>query len=368
MRYVPAVVAEAFEWMDAFSQVTGVLPSVSAMIYSELLMCPSVAVMLSQISQRDIFLSCLENTDPAQHKREFRNHRLTFDGALEQNDPAAFEKRINHYFSVFRHHGFERKLIEKIIDHMSPSSSDRPRVFSLENVDVSEFFDSTPFTPREVDDDEDEMDDDSISVFVREVLGSGQMRVTMQDHQRLAKAVDPSGWVAMLRELKFDIIPESIQREHYLGMPSFFVNEDKGGPFPVFIVSASRNAYDQHDSAARAMKEMVQHQLAMNGVERALLFYGTPSVVADDKDMSEGLVYWGEVFWDSTWGGDDPPPKDDWIRQNSQGFEGCQQRPRQLQKRLLPRQRPSPDELLVRASQFLCLAQVSDQAIPRVSM
>lgn len=298
MRYTPVAVEEVFEWMDAFSQVSGVLPSISAKLYAELTMCPSVALMLSQVSQKDIFLGHLQETDPAQYNREIRAQISGTDEHLEESDPYAYEKRIDHYFSVFRHHGFDRKLIEKILEHMSPSSNDRPRIFNPGKLDVSDFFNPEPYEASGAD---DEDDDEAFEQFGHESMAE-QMRITIQDHELLKKSVDPTGWIELMRKLNFNIIPESIQRDHEMGIPSFFITDQEGELFPVFIVAAVRAAYEKDSSASKTMKEIIQHQLAMNNVERALLFYGAPSVIADDKDMSEGLVYWGEVFWDSRWG------------------------------------------------------------------
>lgn len=301
MRYVPTSVSEVFEWMDAFSGITGLLPSYSVMIYAELTLCPSVETMLAQISQRDIFLSGLDQVNPAQFRKEIRAQNQTYDEHLKTTNPEALEKRIDHYFKVFRHHGFDRKMIEKIIDHLSPSSEIPPTNCDLGTRDVSGFFNPEPWVAKDEDDDDDD-DEDLPEELLSGVIDLAQKFSTIRDHQRLMKSVDPTGWVALMRELKFEVIPESVQAEHMVGVPSFFIRASKGNDIPVFIVAAPRSAYDHDDTTAKAMKHIVQIQLAMNSVSRALLFYGAPSVISDDKEMKDGLVFWGEVFWDSNWG------------------------------------------------------------------
>jgi hypothetical protein len=283
--------------MDVFSQTMAVLPSISAMIYAELTLCPNASTMFGQAYQRETFFKALFTDSHARYHKEIRLQGLTCDEALEQSNPAALELRINHYYKVFRHHGFDRKLIEKIIDSMSPSSEKEPAKFDAGSIGVASFFNPEPYVPDGTEEG-NEIDDAEAS---HHHAAHERMYIGPEDQQALLKSINPSGWVALMRKLNFEISPEGIHHEHVPGQPSFIINH-KGTKVPVYIIAAARNAYDDRNTAAMAAKFFIESKLVMKGIEGALLFYGSPSVISDDTSISEGLVFWGEVYFDGMWG------------------------------------------------------------------
>lgn len=300
-RYNPTSVSDVLEWIEIFSSSTGLPSTESALIYAELCHYPTATILFLQASQKELMLDSLENEDEEEYENQLDAHIASFDENLEEDNEDAFIERISHYCAVLQHHGFTKEFTQKFLANLSPSSEAAPEEIAIENV-----FESTGFIDEPVfvivdecfhtDDDESEEDPDLETLYhaVHHMLG----------HQRLERLINPAGWLALMDRLEFKIVEGSIRDVQQVGEPSFFIDENTKGHVPVFIVGATRNAYDDEDEAeaGRIMKHMVQTIVRMNHCPKALLFYGGPSLIADDNEMKEGLVFWGEVYGESAWG------------------------------------------------------------------
>jgi hypothetical protein len=299
MRFTPGSVSDVLEWIELFSASTGLPSTTAALIHAELCHYPTATILFLETSQLELTLDSLEKNDEEEYEEKMSEHSCTFDEFLEELDEDAFHQRTAHYAAILKFHGFTDVFMHAFLENLSPSSESHP-----ERVEVEKVFEDSGFNDQpvfvivdecfETDDDEDESEPniDRLRSAVNHML----------DHQRLERPVNPAGWVALMARLGFKIVEGSVAEEYTVGVPSFFVDENEKGHIPVFIVGAIRTAFDDEDEAGRIMKVMVQSIAHMNHCSKALLFYGSPSVIADDNDMKEGLVFWGEVFAESAWG------------------------------------------------------------------
>jgi hypothetical protein len=301
MRFSPVSVSDVLEWIEAFASNTGLSSTISALIHAELCYYPSATILFLEVSQRELMLDSLEHTNEEKYEELLDQCTSGFDERIKEFDEGAYQLRMSHYNGVLKHHGFTQVFIDALIDNLSPSSECIPSVLEVEKV-----FEDSGFNDRPVfvivdecfhtDEDEETHDDAPEPAYA--ALHS--VFHQMMDHQRLERPVNPAGWVALMSMLGFKIVEGSVSEEYTVGIPSFVV--DDHGHVPVFIVGATRTAFDDEDDAGQIMKNMVQTLLQMSTCTRALLFYGSPSIIADDNDMKEGLVFWGEVFGESAWG------------------------------------------------------------------
>lgn len=295
MRYIPITIDEVLEWLDVFTSITELPPSLAAMVYSELLHCPKPTLIFLEASQKELGLGVLQASDPDAFKEQMGLFEASCDQNLRESDDDTYIERMDHYASVLTYHGFSEIFIDAFLEHISPSSDSRPYHFEIDEDELYEDGDFNPepyFTITGCEDSEEGIDPSALQAM-------GQH---MEGHQRLQKPVDPVGWVALMSKLGFEVVKDTIAKEYSVGTPSFYIAEKFRKPVPVFIVGATRTAFDQDDQAGHIVKALIQDHLRLNYGERALLFYGSPSVITDDKEMKEGLVFWGEVYWDSMWG------------------------------------------------------------------
>lgn len=302
MRFTPGSVSDVLEWIELFAASTGLPSTTAAMIHAELCHYPTATILFLETSQLELTLDSLEKNDEEEYEEKMSEHSCTFDEFLEEFDDDAFRQRTAHYAAILKFHGFTDAFMDAFLENLSPSSESHPERVVVENVFEDSGFNDQPVYVIvdecfETDDDEDEGDEsgpdlDRLRSAVRHML----------DHQRLERPVNPAGWLALMGRLEFKIVEDSIRDEYQVGEPSFFIDENEKGHVPVFIVGATRNAYDEEDEAGRIMRDMVQTIVRMNHCPKALLFYGGPSLIADDTQMKEGLVFWGEVLAESAWG------------------------------------------------------------------
>jgi hypothetical protein len=296
MKYLPASVPEVLEWLDVFCSSTGLSSTMAADVYAELCYVPTSTFLFAKVSQREIMLDALEHNDEDEYHEQMSQYSISCDENLVDYDEEAYSLRMDHYTMVLEHHGFTQAFIDAFLENMSPSSDSRPSPVALEEIFEDGKFDPEPLFYSEEDlEGEDEVSQDDL-----ETLEAAANH--MMGHQRLARAVNPKGWIALLTKLGFEFVEGSIAEEHQIGEPSFFIADKECGHVPVFIVGANRKAYDDQDDAGQIIRMMVQTITRMNGCPLALLFYGAPDMISDDKNLSEGLVFWGEVFVASAWG------------------------------------------------------------------
>jgi hypothetical protein len=298
MRFTPASISDVLEWIETFSASTGLASTTSALIHAELCHYPTATLLFLETSQRELILDSLEKNDEEAYEDKLNEQVCSFDEFLEDFDEDTYLERTDHYTEVLKHHGFTHTFIEAFLENLSPSSEGIPQ-----RVEVDEIFEDSGFNESPVfvivdecfhtddDDDNEEMEAglDVLRTAVDQMLG----------HERLRRAINPAGWVALMNKLGFDVAGYEISNHHIVGEPSFFIAEETYGHIPVFIVGASRNAYDTQDEAALIMKRMVQTIVRMNNGSKALIFYASPSIIVDKNGR---LVFWGEVFWDGVWG------------------------------------------------------------------
>lgn len=297
MRFTPASISDVLEWIETFSASTGLASTTSALIHAELCHYPTATLLFLETSQRELILDTLEKNDQEAYEEKLNEQVCSFDEFLEDCDEDTYRERTAHYTEVLKHHGFTDTFIEAFLERLSPSSE-----VIRECVEVEKAFEDSGFNDSPVfvivdecfqtdDDDEEEMgaDLDALRAAVDQML----------EHERLRRAINPAGWVALMNKLGFEVTGYDISNHHIVGEPSFFIAEEKYGHIPVFIVGASRNAYDTQDETALIMKRMVQTIVRMNNGSKALIFYAAPSVIVDKNGR---LVFWGEVFWDGVWG------------------------------------------------------------------
>lgn len=301
MRFSPTSVEDVLDWIDAFASSTGLSSTMSALIHAELCYYPTATILFIETSQRELMLDSLEKSDEEAFNKLMEEYSW-FDETIKDFDEDAYQLRMSHYSGILKHHGFTQGFIDAIIENLSPSSGGYPRSIEVERVFEDSGFNDEPVFVIvdecfETDDDEDEGDESEPDLDrLRSAVNH------MLDHQPLERPVNPAGWLALMGRLEFKIVEDSIRDEYQVGEPSFFIDENEKGHVPVFIVGATRNAYDEEDEAGRIMRDMVQTIVRMNHCPKALLFYGGPSLIADDTQMKEGLVFWGEVLAESAWG------------------------------------------------------------------
>lgn len=278
-------VQASLEWVDVFSGVTGLKPSDSTGILSELLGNRDVTQMFSTILENETHLGGLPARDASEICRKLA------EGWDENIDDDEQGSRFSFYRAVLHHHGFSTEFYAKFRRHLSPTSGEEPTFFSMDKKEMlRDGFNPEPFPMTN-----DEVDDDDVDSPFEEMLSMmGEGGSNFFDSLRLSKPVDPIGWKKLLERLGFEIKDVSpIPAEPWY--PKFFAYKD-AVRHPVFVAGPSKSPFDDDDDLTTYIKEEIRKNTLINKHDVPLLFWSSPITLGDDN-----LPYWGEVQFENKW-------------------------------------------------------------------
>lgn len=279
----PHFIQSALEWVDTFSGVTGLKPSESTWILSELLGEKDVTQMFSGIAEREDSLGSMPARDASAIVRQIADH---CDDNIDDNEQSV---RFSFYRAVLHHHGFSTEFYAKFRRHLSPTSGVEPTVFSMDKKEMLRSgFNAEPF-PVEVEG-EDEEGENPFEEMIS-MMGEG---AGFFESLRLSKPVDPVGWKKLLGRLGFEIKDVNpIPEEPWY--PKFFAYKDDVR-HPVFVAGPSKLPFDDDDDLTTYIKEEIRKHTLINKKDVPLLFWSSPVTSGDDN-----LPYWGEVEFQGLW-------------------------------------------------------------------
>lgn len=275
-------IQSALEWVDVFSGVTGVKPSESTWILSELLGERDVSQMFAAITATEDRIGSMPAREASAIARQIEEH---CDDNIDDEEQTA---RFSFYRAVLHHHGFSTEFYAQFRRHLSPTSGVEPSVFSMDKKEILRGgFNPEPFPVAG----EDDSDDENPFEEMMAMMGEGG---SFFDSIRLSKPVDPVGWKKLLDRLGFEIKDVApIPEEPWY--PKFFAYKN-GVRHPVFVAGPSKLPFDDDDDLTIYIKEEIRKHTLINKADVPLLFWSSPVSSGDDN-----LPYWGEVEFQGRW-------------------------------------------------------------------
>ena len=276
-------IQSTLEWVDVFSGVTGLKPSESTWILSELLGNRDVTQMFGSIAENEAHLGSLPARDAS---AICRNLEENFDENIDDDEQGS---RFSFYRAVLHHHGFSTEFYAQFRRHLSPTSGEEPRMFSMDKKEMlRNGFNPEPFQMTNDEGDDEESPFEDLMSMMEEGGGS------FFESLRLSKPVEPIGWKKLLDRLGFEIKDvDPIPAEPWY--PKFFAYKD-AVRHPVFVAGPSKLPFDDDDDLTTYIKEEIRKHTLINKHDVPLLFWSTPVTSGDDN-----LPYWGEVQFENKW-------------------------------------------------------------------
>ena len=284
MRYIPKGTKVARLWVDAVAASTKIDKTEVAGMYAN--MCG--------FKTWDALMSGISSIPPSASDEESSAETVA-------NRKAFYLSILNGMF------GINRSLAKYILNKVPPSSSVKPKRFSIETKglhdpdgdNVLNFDAMREAFGMDTEEDFSKVMDDFAKNILGDSVPEGFSFDNFTNRMRISKPVEPCVWYNMLATFGWDVDEDSYIEDYTYGEESFFVSNKNGDEIPVFITSLCRAPLDSEDDMANEVMDVVLNYCETELLsDKAILFWGSPAV---KKINGKFYSHFGMYFIDNNW-------------------------------------------------------------------